>query len=48
VSGLAAQSIVVPDLPALVGVEVALQAALIDTLTFAGELSNAIQFEIRP
>jgi hypothetical protein len=46
--GLATVPVALPNNPALVGLEVTLQAAIVDTLTFASELSNAIEFEIRP
>jgi hypothetical protein len=48
VGGLATVSVAVPASASLVGVRVTLQAAVIDTLTFADELSTALEFEIRP
>jgi hypothetical protein len=46
--GSANVAVSLPNDLALVGIEVTLQAALVDTSTFASELSNAIEFEIRP
>jgi hypothetical protein len=46
--GLAANTFNIPNNPALVGIEVTLQSAIVNTTTFATELSNAIEFEIRP
>jgi hypothetical protein len=38
----------VPNNFALVGVVVTLQSVVVDLTTFAGEVSNAIEFEILP
>jgi hypothetical protein len=46
--GLATVPVAIPNNLAFVGLEITLQAAIVDTLTFASELSNAIEFEIRP
>jgi hypothetical protein len=46
--GMATVPVTLPNNLAFVGLEVTLQAAIVDTNTFASELSNAIEFEIRP
>jgi hypothetical protein len=48
VAGSAAFAFDVPADPALVGIQVALQAVLVDTSTFASEFSRGLEFEIRP
>jgi len=48
VAGSATVSFAVPSDPALVGIQVALQAVLVDTTTFASEFSRGLEFEIRP
>jgi hypothetical protein len=48
VSGTATLPVTIPPSVSLVGVRVTLQSVVVDTLTFADELSTALEFEIRP
>ncbi|MEZ5979635.1 MAG: FG-GAP repeat protein [Planctomycetota bacterium] len=47
-AGISPVPLSVPNVAGLVGIRVTLQSALVDTTTFASEISKGLEFEIRP